>query len=178
VLEAVRWTSWSKLRQLVYSTIGVTVPKHGISVATYTVEVRRFRQNEAEFLKFEPGEKGASAHAAVKKIFKDLSKACHVNETDSLLLNVSKLESDDTDIWGLVKRGEYGTEIPIYSAETREQTYLQTREEGGLQPYYFRFHLPPGAKKGLLVLQRTGILGAYGAVRAAVEQAFKEAHQD
>src|ERR1700752_3357785 len=123
-----------------------------VTLGTYTVDVRRRHHSQSEMLKFEPGEKGGSAHAAVLATLTQLAGGCNVNEDEKLILHVTRLESDSTDIFGIVKRGEYGAEVPIFSSETGLQTYIQTVAEAAMLPFYFRFHLPPGATKGILVM--------------------------
>lgn len=147
-----------------------------ISIASYTVEVKAFRGQEPLMLRFESGAKAGSVHAAFLKEFKSLDQ-CRDRADDKHLVNVIRLEHDDTDIWGVLQRGEYGSRIPIFSKKTLGETHVQTPDEAAMRPYYFRLHLPHGATKGLLLLQRTGIYGAYTDVRGVLEDSFKAQHE-
>lgn len=129
-------------------------------------------------LQFETGEHAGSVYAAFRKAVEGLVEQCHDESDDSSLIKVTKLGHTDTDIWGLVERGEYGATKSIVSKKTLGPTHQQTVDEAAMEPAYFRLHLPAGSLKGFLVMQRMGLHSAYGTFRAYLSRSFKELHED
>lgn len=149
---------------------------HNISLATYTVEVHPLRKSEATYLKFQEGDSGASVRSAILAQLQKMAIDGVNHADEKRLIKVTQLVSDASDMWGLLERGEYGAEAPIRNADTFAQTHLQSTKEAVMNRLYFRFHLPDGAKKGLLLMQRTGPIGAYTELRRVLEERFRKAY--
>lgn len=149
-----------------------------ISLAPYTIEVRRLRQSEPSHLKFQEGEKGATLHGDFLTLLGQLKESGVTREDELQVLKVATLDSDETDIWGIIERGEYGSEARIVNAKSHDETHLQLSGEARLGRFYFRFHLPNSSLKGLLILQRTGRSGAYTTLHHHLEEEFRKKRQD
>jgi hypothetical protein len=113
-----------------------------ISLATYTVEIHAVRKNDPLHLKFQKGESAASLHADLLKQLQDLKATGERRDVEQQVLKVLAVESDASDIWGVVERGEYGSEASIVNSKTFGQTHLQKTTEARLGRFYFRLHLP------------------------------------
>lgn len=149
-------------------------PMHSISLATYTIEVHALRKHEPLQLQFQSGAKAASLHGDLLAQLQDLKAAGTTRDDEQQVLKVARIKSDATDIWGIVERGEFGSEARIVDSKTLGETHLQSRDEARLGRFYFRLHLPDAATKGILILQRTGGSGAYTALHRHFEEVFRE----
>lgn len=160
------------------STVPGAPMAHSISLAPYTIEVRAKYKTEASPLKFLPGEHPATLHGDLLGLLQQLRTTGATRADEQQVLKVSTLKHDQTDIWGIVERGEYGSEARIVNATTHQQTHLQSSGEARLGRYYFRLHLPNTATTGLLILQRTGRDGAYTTLHRQFEDGFKEKREN
>jgi len=109
-----------------------------VSVGTYSIAVKKKFSREASMLQFETGEHPGSVYAAFRKAIEGLAAQCHDQSENSSLIKVTNLGHTDTDIWGLVERGEYGATKSIVSKKTLGPTHQQTVDEAAMEPAYFR----------------------------------------
>lgn len=85
-----------------------------------------------------------------------------VTESSSAYFNVAYYEPEPNLISGLFEKGYYGEEADIVDTNTADLLYTKPLEAALLNPYYFLIIIPKSSeqpKKGVILLQRTGLLG-------------------
>jgi hypothetical protein len=146
----------------------------GIFLSSYFVNVRQFGSKADLPLAFK---KGASVYKHVESILDELQHP-QKHPTQSHVMQVTQLDRDGVDLWGLIDRGEYGYEAMGVNSDTFKPTYQRSVDDAEMVPLYFRFHLPDASSTGILVLQRLGVHGAFGDLRDAILSRFKDEHPD
>lgn len=121
-------------------------------------------------LKFGPAD-SQNMHVALLKLLNEM-KTCEDDPGDQELLHVLTLQSDTTDIWGTLVRGEYGQLQKVYSRATLAEELTLTKEHAPMRQFYFRFHLPAGATRGFLTISLTGQHSALHRLRKRLVAGF------
>ena len=84
------------------------------------------------------------------------------------VLEISEFARTRRQIEGIVSVGEYGLETTIMDVKAWKVALKKKKHHADMMPFYFLFDLPEGHDKGVLLLQRTGIYGAYGTLTKAL----------
>ena len=77
-------------------------------------------------------------------------------------------------LFGMVQAGDTGTLCPVYDLRRRRRTGLVLPHQAVVQPFLFRLDLPTNARRGLLLLQRTGVHGIQSLFLQEFEGFFRE----
>ena len=143
-----------------------------VFVSSYSIRVREKR--DKEWLPF-GFEEGSSLHETVYRTM-ELLRSHHRHQESQRLIRSNRLNQDDTDILGILERGEFGISARGVNHETFAPTYRRKVADAELIPLYFRFHLPVDSTVGILIMQRLGVHGAFGHLSKFLQEKFREFH--
>lgn len=142
-----------------------------VFVASYSMKVRP--RLGKDWLQLKIDSSGLSLHAIVLEALGNI-KTLQVDSDEQQAIRVSKLESNTTDVWGLIEVGDYGYEANLVNAKTFLTSYTKNVDEAEMVPLYFRFHLPGSGRTGILIVQRLGNRGAISALKKVINERFND----
>jgi hypothetical protein len=147
-----------------------------ISLALYSVRVRPAYTREYETI---------SSFSDDADLFNHLQNALagfHANASNNTaerqVFQVDRLHPSARRLEGIISSGEYGAESTIRDVNTWTVSYRKRTHDAEMLPFYFLLDLPEGRDKGLLLLQRTGILGIRHVLGPAIERVFRAEFDD
>lgn len=146
-----------------------------IFVSSYSIRVRKKWTEDWLPLDFETD---SSLYRTFYRTMAAFQQEPHRDSDSQRLLRVRRFRSDSTDIWGLLDRGEFGISARGVNNETYRRTYDRSVDDAEVFPLYFRFHLPPSANFGILILQRLGVHGAVGHLNRMLQEEFRRSHEN
>ena len=98
-------------------------------------------------------------------------KQARIMDDSQRTLLLEELESKGRDILGLTKAGDYGLVADFLDVDSGVLRPEARREvDAEMVPFFFHFRMPKKAKKGLLILQMTGVSG----IKTILEQVLNE----
>lgn len=147
-----------------------------IFVGCYSIRVRE--RNTRDPLPLGLDDANDSVRDAVLRTMEGMRATGREHPERQHFIQTSRIETDDDSIWGLIDRGEFGFAARGFDRRNRRNSFQRRPDDAELLPFYFRFHLPDDANVGILLIQRTGIHGAFSDLREAVEANFRETHPD
>jgi hypothetical protein len=121
-----------------------------VSLATYTIVVRRRYNKEAEPIgQFE----GADLLDFVREYLTNRKSPLNDKEKHHILR--AEIHSDkNRQISGLIETGEYGYSSELFDTSKEKTAYRRKPTDADLLPFVFLFDLPKDEKNGIIILQR------------------------
>ena len=151
-----------------------------IKLEVYTFQIRKKRDKENffnldDFL-------GDDILLFFKKYLESFEKNVVINEqrkkSITFLSEVTKINSEDRTIAGILESGDYGVDSTIVDQLTGEIKYKKTKDDLDVKPFYFYLWLPKNHNKGIVILQRLGIFGVNGIFTYHFSEYFKSKFDD
>jgi hypothetical protein len=90
------------------------------------------------------------------------------------VLEVADIKFGRQQIYVIIKTGTYGLRSDLRDIRNNTVAYQKREYHADMMPFYFHFDLPKGRDKGLLALQRTGMFGIHGPLKACLTKEFKK----
>lgn len=148
-----------------------------VSLATYTVRVRRSHQREGEREWENLGSIGGPDEPAdLLEFLRDFLGDSSDYEEDpnrQSLLVVDDYTISGRTAYGFVTAGPWGAAAEIVNHRTRQLTHTMSGDEAQLIPFFFLVDVAPDRRQGLLMLQRLGGRGIKTHLGPALSRAFR-----
>jgi hypothetical protein len=134
-----------------------------IGIAAYTIQVREKRHDEYLVLGNVPIPGGF--YAALNGYLESLRQEQEPDDVNKVLQRVTQLDADqETQTHcGIVQSGDYGYAAEGIDTETLQTSYERRPQDAELLPFYFSIHAPAAYNGAVMLLQRHGPHGIYGA---------------
>ncbi len=138
-----------------------------ISLAAYSVKLWDTQEKEADPLSnFADSD---DFFTFSKDLLNGLKEKTQNHEESQRVLTVKKLGQEDRTLFGVIETGEYGVESDLLNVATGSVVHRRKKDEADMRPFYFLLDIPDGPDEGILILQRSGVLG----IRKIVYQTMK-----
>ncbi|MCW5979615.1 MAG: hypothetical protein KIT09_16170 [Bryobacteraceae bacterium] len=148
-----------------------------ISLAMHHVRIRRVR--EKDFNQIDCfGDKDEDLFEAIHAILSTLVGSASDDKDAQQVLEVSKIQKDRRQIYGIINTGAYGLRADVRDVRNNTVAYRKREWHADMMPFYFHFDLPKGRDKGILALQRTGMFGIHGPLSSCLTKELKQRFPD
>lgn len=143
-----------------------------IGIATYSLRVRTKRGADYELL----GNVDRRYNLAdlLDQFLSSITNAQTVDEEAQIVLQATRHNRQEEELWGLLDSGEYGFAAQGVDVKTRNPSYTRNPTDAETIPFYYRAYLPKLGDLGLILLQRHGPRGVFTAFSHGFRQFFQE----
>jgi hypothetical protein len=137
------------------------------------------RQREKEFDQIDCfGDNDDDLFDVLQGILAVLTKKADNDKEAQQTLEVAEIQMDGRQIYGTIRTGAYGLAVEVRDVRTNTLAFRNREYHADMMPFYFHFDLPKGRDKGILALQRTGILGIHSALSGFLTKEIKKQFPD
>jgi hypothetical protein len=149
---------------------------HAITLASYTMRVRRKRSDDYGILgEFSDEE---TMLDFLYDFFIALQKSDVPDEATMSLQRARKITRDERSVWGVVESGDYGYSADLVDVNTLSHSYQRRTADAELYPFFFLINAPSSSDRAILIFQRHGNRSMYTELLRRLRTAFEDKHPD
>jgi hypothetical protein len=152
----------------------IQTPMANISLATYTISVRRKRSKHCETL----SNVGGEDFLKFLYTFFQNSKSPLLNPSAKSLIKVTRLANANREISGIIETGLYGHTSDLYDTTTDKTSYRRKTIDAEMLPFFFSAYIPPNESTGVLILQRFKTFGIQKIISDNLGTLFSDKYPD
>jgi hypothetical protein len=122
------------------------------SLASYTIRVKH--EVTQSNVRINDLRDGGDVFDTLRAYLTDLQHNSSNDAAGQRLLRVSRLNTRNRILKGIIETGEYGFESDLYDVENETVSHRRKITEAEMLPFYFLISLPTDVNEGIIILQR------------------------
>lgn len=143
----------------------------------YLIEVRKLNARSNDNLKFGKFDGSRALRAVLQKILQQYPRYSVLKLHDKVF-KVSLDRANDGPLTGLIMSGDYGQAGEIIESTNGNVSYKKKKTESLAEPFYFYIAVPDKERRGIVILQQTGLQGVKGLIETTLTGVFEAENPD